>query len=118
MRRPGPGPELGFFAMEKSELQFLITPNYNPAIKMLFFLKKIRSPDFYFHEFLISTRISNVITDLTLLTLSIKVVTICTTRFNIQESHVLHTECTYGLCVDLRRNSDYFLIHGPVLNVR
>jgi len=57
---------------------------------------------------------SHVITGLSFLTLQITVVTICTTRFNIQESHVLLTECIYVFCVDLRRNSDYFLLHDPI----
>ena len=38
------------------------------------------------------------------------VVTICTTRFNIQKCHVLPTQCIYVFCVDLRTNSDYFPI--------
>jgi hypothetical protein len=38
------------------------------------------------------------------------VVTICTTRFNIQQFHVLPTQCIYVFCVDLRTNSDYFPI--------
>ena len=36
------------------------------------------------------------------------VVTICTTRFNIQKFSVLPTQCVYVFCVDLRTNSDYF----------
>jgi len=31
-------------------------------------------------------------------------------RFNIQQLYVLPTHCIYGFCVDLRTNSDYFLI--------
>jgi hypothetical protein len=31
-------------------------------------------------------------------------------RFNIQQFHVLPTQCIYVFCVDLRTNSDYFLI--------
>ena len=34
------------------------------------------------------------------------VVTICTTRFNTQEFHVLPTQCIYVFCVDLRTNND------------
>jgi len=37
------------------------------------------------------------------------VVTICTTTFNIQESHVLTTNSISVFCVDLKTNSDYFL---------
>jgi len=36
------------------------------------------------------------------------VVTMCTTRFNIQQVYVLPTQCIYEFCVDLRTNSDYF----------
>ena len=45
------------------------------------------------------------------------VVTICTAsghymyrQFNIQQLHVLPTQCIYVFCVDLRTNSDYFRI--------
>jgi hypothetical protein len=38
------------------------------------------------------------------------VVTIYTTRFNIQQFYVLPTQCIYVFCVDLRTNSDYFPI--------
>jgi len=38
------------------------------------------------------------------------VITICTTRFNIQHLYVLPTQCIYASCVDLRTNSDYFPI--------
>ena len=31
-------------------------------------------------------------------------------QFNIQQFYVLPTPCIYVLCVDLRKNSDYFLI--------
>ena len=31
-------------------------------------------------------------------------------QFNIQQLDVLHTQCIYGFCVDLRTNRDYFLI--------
>jgi hypothetical protein len=34
----------------------------------------------------------------------------CTTKFNIQKSYVLPTQRIYVFCVDLRTNSDYFLI--------
>jgi len=44
------------------------------------------------------------------LTLQIPVVTICTTSFNIQKFCILPTQCIYVPCVDLRINSDYFLI--------
>ena len=37
-------------------------------------------------------------------------VTICTTRVNIKNFHVLPTHCTYVFCMDLRTNSDYFPI--------
>ena len=36
------------------------------------------------------------------------VVTICTTRYNIQKFYVLPTHCIYVFCVDLRTKSDYF----------
>ena len=39
------------------------------------------------------------------------VVTICTTRFYIQQLHVLPTQCICVFCVDLRTNSDYFSIN-------
>jgi hypothetical protein len=35
---------------------------------------------------------------------------VCTTSFNIQTQYVLQTDCLYVLCMDLRRNSDYFHI--------
>jgi hypothetical protein len=35
------------------------------------------------------------------------VVTIRTTRFNIQQNYVLPTQCIYVFCVDLRINNDY-----------
>jgi hypothetical protein len=38
------------------------------------------------------------------------VVTICTTRFNIQQFYILPTQCIYAFCVDLRTNSGYFSI--------
>ena len=38
------------------------------------------------------------------------VVTICTTRFNIQQFYVLPTQCIYVFCFDLRTNSHYFPI--------
>src|SRR5215469_9600577 len=31
-------------------------------------------------------------------------------QFNIQQFYVLPTQCIYVFCVDLRTNSDYFLI--------
>jgi hypothetical protein len=31
-------------------------------------------------------------------------------QFNIQQFHVLPTQCIYVFCVDLRTNSDYFPI--------
>ena len=31
-------------------------------------------------------------------------------QLNIQQFHVLPTQCIYVFCVDLRRNSDYFPI--------
>ena len=31
-------------------------------------------------------------------------------QFNIQQFYVLPTQCPYVFCVDLRTNSDYFLI--------
>jgi len=45
------------------------------------------------------------ITDITLQT---SVVTICTTRFNMQQFYVLPPQCIYVFCVDPRTNSDYF----------
>ena len=47
---------------------------------------------------------------LALLTPDRIMVTICTTRFNIQQFYVLPTQCIYVFCVDLRTNSDYFPI--------
>ena len=38
------------------------------------------------------------------------VVTIRTTRFNVQQFYVLRAPCIYVFCVDLRTNSDYFCI--------
>jgi hypothetical protein len=38
------------------------------------------------------------------------VVTICTTRFNIQKIYILRAQCIYVFCTDLRTNSDYFPI--------
>jgi hypothetical protein len=38
------------------------------------------------------------------------VVTKCTTRFTIQQFHVLPSKCIFVFCVDLRRNSHYFPI--------
>ena len=37
-------------------------------------------------------------------------VTVCTARFDIQQFYVLHTQCIYEYCVDLRTNSDCFPI--------
>ena len=37
-------------------------------------------------------------------------VTIRTTRFDIQKLYVLPAECIYVFCKDLRTNSDYFPI--------
>ena len=31
-------------------------------------------------------------------------------QFNIQQFYVLHTQCVYVFCVDLRTNSDYFTV--------
>ena len=33
-------------------------------------------------------------------------------KFNIQQFHVLPTQCIYVFCVDLRTNSDYFPIQN------
>ena len=44
------------------------------------------------------------------LTLQSPVVTICTTRFTIQQFYVLPARYIYVLCVDMRTNSDYFTI--------
>ena len=38
------------------------------------------------------------------------VVNIRTTRFNVHQFYVLHTQCIYVFRVDLRTNSDYFPI--------
>jgi hypothetical protein len=38
-------------------------------------------------------------------------VTICTTRFNTQLFYVLHTQCIYVFCVDLRTNSGNYMYH-------
>jgi hypothetical protein len=43
-------------------------------------------------------------------TLESPVVTICTTKFNIQQFYILLTQCVDVFCVDLRTNSDYFPI--------
>jgi len=32
-------------------------------------------------------------------------------QFNIQQFHILPTQCFYVFCVDLRTNSDYFPIY-------
>jgi hypothetical protein len=37
-------------------------------------------------------------------------VTVSTTGSNIQQFHILPTQCIYVFCVDLRTNSDYFPI--------
>jgi hypothetical protein len=37
-----------------------------------------------------------------------RVVTVCTTRFNVHKFYVLPTQCIYVFCMDLRTNSDYF----------
>jgi len=42
------------------------------------------------------------------LTLRNPVVTVCTTRFNVEK--FCPTQCIYVFCVDLRTNSDYFPI--------
>ena len=42
------------------------------------------------------------------------VVSIRTTKFNIQQISVLPTQCIYVSCVDLRTNSDYFPIQHQV----
>ena len=47
---------------------------------------------------------------LNILTHSGSLVTICTTRFNIQQFYVLSTQRMYVFCVYLRTNSDYFNI--------
>ena len=39
------------------------------------------------------------------------VVTICTTRFNIQQFYVLPTQCICVFCVDIGTNRYYFPIH-------
>jgi len=44
------------------------------------------------------------------LTLYSPVVTIRTTRFNIQKLYVLLTQCIYVFCIDLRTNSNYFTL--------
>ena len=44
------------------------------------------------------------------LTLKNWVVTICTTRCNIQQLYFLPKQCIYVFCVDLRTNSDYLPI--------
>ena len=49
-------------------------------------------------------------TNKTNLTLKSSVVTICTTRFNIQKVYVLPTLCIYVFSVDMRTNSDYFTV--------
>ena len=51
-----------------------------------------------------------------LLTPEILIVTICTTRFNIQQFCVLPTQCIYVFCVDLRTNSDLTL-YSPVVTI-
>ena len=42
-------------------------------------------------------------------------VTICTTKFNIQKFYVLPTQCIYVFRVDLRANSDYFPIQHELV---
>jgi len=44
------------------------------------------------------------------LTLYGPVVTLYTTRLNVQKSCVLPTQCIYVFCVDLKTNSHYFPI--------
>ena len=43
-------------------------------------------------------------------TVQIPVVALCTTKFNTLKFYVLHTQCVYMFCVDLRTNSDYFTV--------
>jgi len=42
----------------------------------------------------------------------------CTTRFNTQKFYVLPTQYIYVFCVDLRTNSDYFLMQRKRGRVR
>jgi len=42
---------------------------------------------------------------------AVKLVTTCTTRFNIQKFYVLTTQCVYVFCMDLRTNSYYVCVH-------
>jgi len=42
-------------------------------------------------------------------------VTLCTIRFNIQQFHVLPTQCNYVFCEDLKSNSDYFPLHNKLI---
>ena len=37
-------------------------------------------------------------------------------QFNIQQFHVLPTQCIYVFCVDLRTNSDYFPFLSRIFN--
>ena len=37
-------------------------------------------------------------------------ITLCANRLNVQQFHVLPTQCIYVFCVDLRTNSHYFPI--------
>jgi hypothetical protein len=43
------------------------------------------------------------------------VVTLCTTSFKIHEFYVLPTQCVYVFCMDLRTNSDYFLVQHSLI---
>ena len=55
--------------------------------------------------------VKHVVTlDSSRLALQSPVVTICTTRFNTQQFHILPTHCIYVFCVYLRTNSDHFPI--------
>ena len=43
-----------------------------------------------------------ILETLLFLNISYQVATICTTRFNTHKFYVLHTQCIYVFCVDLR----------------
>jgi len=45
------------------------------------------------------------------------VVTLCTTRFNVETFYVLPTQCIYVLYMDLRTNSGFHRVHCKLLFV-
>jgi hypothetical protein len=62
------------------------------------------------HSACVKTVYSCSFADLFILTLWDLVIILFTVRFNIQQFHVLPTQCIYVFCVDLRTNNDHFPI--------